>query len=193
MCEFFSCVINKAGTVYYSMKTMSHEEIISENNLTGMDDGKKFCRVEITNGDIFEIDLTKWTFKIDQEKPDWWNETYEKKCFEKFKELYCKYVFISQTNLIIKNNICYLKNSHAILRDNSRAELRDNSRAELRDNSYAELRDNSRAELRDNSHAELWDNSRAELRDNSICISHEKEIIYTSSKYKIKNCQNTKE
>jgi hypothetical protein len=83
MCKAFSCLFLKSGRVLWKFAVDSHEELISENNIS--DDGRKqdFVRVEITpkNGSYLRPD--EWVFRVDQnETPEWFGKDYAKKmCF----------------------------------------------------------------------------------------------------------------
>ena len=74
MCEFKSFIVTKSGVVLYNHQS-SHESIIRQfadkydlRDYILDPERLLFARVEITppNRDVFEKDLSKWNFKIDQ-------------------------------------------------------------------------------------------------------------------------------
>ena len=73
MCQAASFVLTE-NEVYFSEKTDSHEEIISENGLvTDGAAGPNILRIEI-NPTKDLLDLSSWEFRIDQdEKPKWFD------------------------------------------------------------------------------------------------------------------------
>ena len=99
MCQFKSFVVTKGGDVLWTEGEESHEGIIDAykdkydlKDDTTEPDKLKFARVEIVppNNDVFEKDLKKWTFKIDQSiTPTWWGKSLEEDCFRELS-LYLK-------------------------------------------------------------------------------------------------------
>ena len=80
MCNYYSCILTRDGTVHDSSDSSSHDDIITANNL---DDSKlkdrDFIRIEITpinNMDIFSTDRSDWTLTVDEPHtiPGWYEE-----------------------------------------------------------------------------------------------------------------------
>lgn len=92
MCKAFSCIVTKEGSVYWKAGVDSHENIIDlfkakDKLLTDNKLPADFVRIEITpeNNDYLDRD-GKWLFKFDDKKPEWWNEKYEKLCWEELEK-----------------------------------------------------------------------------------------------------------
>ena len=86
MCKAFSGVIDKNGEVYWKLGMDSHEDIIAHFGLKDNDGDKrtvKIARFEIApaNGDYLNPD--EWRFRVDEiVRPDWFDECYEKFCWD---------------------------------------------------------------------------------------------------------------
>ena len=86
MCKAFSGVIKENGEVLWQFGMDSHEGILEKFGLKDTDGDKrtvKFARFEISpaNGDYLYPD--QWLFKVDERvRPGWFNECYEKFCWE---------------------------------------------------------------------------------------------------------------
>ena len=86
MCKAFSGVIDKNGEVYWKLGMDSHEDIIAHFKLKDNDGDKrtvKIARFEIApvNGDYLNPD--EWRFRVDEiVRPDWFDECYEKFCWD---------------------------------------------------------------------------------------------------------------
>ena len=87
MCQAFSAIVTKEGSVYWKAGKDSHEDIIdlfkSKDKLL-LDNvlPPNFVRVEIIpeNNDYLNPD-GKWIFKLDDKQPKWWNAEFEKLCW----------------------------------------------------------------------------------------------------------------
>ena len=86
MCKAFSCLIHKNKTVTWKFGVDSHEDLIA---LAGYKDDKSeahellFARVEISpkEGDYLDPEVL-YILKLDEEqKPSWWSDSYENKCW----------------------------------------------------------------------------------------------------------------
>jgi nucleoside diphosphate kinase len=209
MCEFKSMIITKGKNVLYLYESDHHEDIIDKykkeyNLFDNTSDHKKmtFARVEIkpSNGDVFEKDLSKWEFSVDQSiEPSWFSEVYKTKCLDELEKYLNKVIIdgqdlekiVDEKGLYIRNSkINSLNNSQVNkMYDNSQVnEMWGNSRVnEMYGNSRVnEMYDNSRVnEMYDNSQVnEMWGNSRVnemygnsrvnEMYDNSLRVDYRK-------------------
>jgi len=88
MCNFFSCISMKDKTVIWEREIDNHHELLEIHKIPDNEEHQaklKFARVEITppNGNVFEVDLEKWKFKIDQSlTPDWFSESHKTECLK---------------------------------------------------------------------------------------------------------------
>ena len=162
MCDFKSMIVTIDGDVHYSIRHDSHDQLLEELKFkddTADTELMKFARVEIVppDGDIFEQDLNKWIFKIDQSiTPKWWGKDLEDKCFVQLKKALTAQVFIGQSDVELKDGMVFLKNSVVRgMHDNSAVQhMCDNSVVHhMRDNSVVRcMHDNSVVHhMRDNS------------------------------------------
>ena len=89
MCNAFSCIVLKNGTVLWKFGVDSHDRILELNNIpddTEDADKVKFCRVEISPFNKNYLNPDKWIFKIDQKPiPNWMEEEHEVACWIAFK------------------------------------------------------------------------------------------------------------
>jgi hypothetical protein len=114
MCDFKSFIVTKDGGVHYSILHDSHDKLIEELKLkddTQDAEKMRFARVEIAplDNNVFEQDLSKWKFKIDQSiTPKWWDKFLEEKCFDKLKEALAVQVLINKNTLELKNGIYFI-------------------------------------------------------------------------------------
>jgi len=92
MCNPASFIVTKDQT-FWSKKTDSHEEIISELNLVEIVASKTtLVRVEITpDGGDLTLPIDQWQYRVDQDiLPDWYDaEEVEKRCRAVLPEWYC--------------------------------------------------------------------------------------------------------
>ena len=178
MCNFASGIITRDGKVHFSVRSVSHEDVIKEAIELGFkikDDTAdkkemKFCRFEITPPDnnVFEQDLSKWSFRIDESiTPEWWNKEFEKEARKGFAVYIPNIVLIDKKDVKLQNQMAWLKNSSVEARENSRVEARENSSVEAWGNSSVVAWGNSSVEARENSRVVAWGNSRVEARENS--------------------------
>ena len=115
MCSFKSAVILKNGDLLHLDGVDSHEDVLSYFKIK--DNGNdSFCRVEFVPGEDL-CDLDQYKFEIDQERPDWFTESLEKKSVSRLKVIVNKYVvredrdvlpvgFYILGNVVIKNAGC---------------------------------------------------------------------------------------
>jgi len=165
MCNFKSLIVTKSGDVLCTHED-SHESIIAHSkdkydlrDETADPEKLLFARVEIRPpaGNVFEKDLSKWTFNIDQNIiPAWFDDDNKKACFAKL-EAYLADVIIDgqEIDLIENKRGLYIRNSKIIsLKNSSVQEMWENS-------SVARMWENSSVqEMRENSSvARMWENS----------------------------------
>lgn len=118
MCEFFSCIVTKAGEVIWEVGLNNHEDLIVKAKLHDDTDDKnklQFARVEIVppGNNVFEKDLSKWRLKIDERiKPTWWNIEMETKCFMELGKCLSEIIIDNQEIKEIKDKKgLYIKDS----------------------------------------------------------------------------------
>ncbi|MCU0414194.1 MAG: hypothetical protein MUE91_07325 [Ignavibacteriaceae bacterium] len=86
MCRFFSVIVSKNGEIYHNDFTDSHEDLIDIYNLHGDDKiQSKWVRIEFVPQN--PCDLETYKLNIDDEKPAWWNDTFETKIIKKLKAI----------------------------------------------------------------------------------------------------------
>jgi hypothetical protein len=94
MCNFFSGILKKDGTVLYSINHDSHDTLIQENNLKTSEDSRTWLRFEILPSDGEESNRKKknWFIKIDEaETPDWYTRNkamYDEILFKTLKKTF---------------------------------------------------------------------------------------------------------
>ena len=115
MCSFKSAIVLKNGDLLHLDGVDSHEDVLSYFKIK--DNGNdSFCRVEFVPGEDL-CDLDQYKFEIDQERPDWFTESLEKKSVSRLKVIVNKYVvredrdvlpvgFYILGNVVIKNAGC---------------------------------------------------------------------------------------
>ena len=92
MCNFFSGILKKDGTILYSKTSDNHHAIMDDHKLKDEDDTKKWLRFEIRQeeNDKKNKDLKTWEIQIDSPTtPDWYlrnKSKYDEKMFEALKE-----------------------------------------------------------------------------------------------------------
>ena len=184
MCNFKSMIVTKDGSILHINGEDSHENIIdhfkNEHDLMDEDIEPKnllFARVEITppDNDVFEKDLKKWKFRIDQNiTPTWFKKSLEKKCFEELENVLSEIIIDGQNIDLIENkNGLYIRNSEIkVIKNSQVGELWENSQV-------GELRENSKVGV-------LWGNSRIEvyssnatykLNDNALAMIRYKKDV----------------
>jgi len=110
MCQAFSCIVTKEGSVYWKAGVDSHENIIDlfkakdklliDNKLPA-----DFVRIDVVpeNNDYLNKD-GKWIFELDDKEPKWWNKNYRDLCYTEFKkwkkEIYSSFNYIKAKNPI---------------------------------------------------------------------------------------------
>jgi hypothetical protein len=88
MCKAFSCIVHKDGRVFWKAGLDSHDAIMDEFKLRGLDrtaDPQEIvlARVEITPDKGYLFPEDSWTLKIDEEiRPIWWVNHHEIKTRE---------------------------------------------------------------------------------------------------------------
>lgn len=71
MCQYFSCVIDRNFKVHWSPRTISHEDVISEDKLSDAKlEDRDIVRIEITPKSYGNITREKkdWAYKVEAEK-----------------------------------------------------------------------------------------------------------------------------
>ena len=121
MCNFKSFIVTKSGKVLYTDED-SHEAIIRKfadkydlRDETTDPERLLFARVEITppNGDVFEKDINKWNFVIDQSiVPAWWSDDNKLECFATLEKYLPEVIIDGQEIDVIENKSgLYIRNS----------------------------------------------------------------------------------
>ena len=105
MCRFKSAIILKNGDVLHSNWTDSHEKIISIFELKD-DNINNFCRIEFVPTERKFTDINSYILKIDQEKPDWWNDLIKDKIERKLRKIVSGYIL--NTNKETVDCGCYI-------------------------------------------------------------------------------------
>ena len=124
MCEFFSCILKKDGTVLWNNKKGelfiddSHEKIIEEYKLdANKDETKTYIRVEITpkDDDIYNHKKGNWEIEIDEDTtPDWYTRNipkYEKQLMGALTTCFKKCFLINKKNVTLTQGIYFIKDS----------------------------------------------------------------------------------
>ncbi len=163
MCQAFSCIITKEGSVYWKAGVDSHENIIDlfkkkdklliDNKLPS-----DFVRVEIVpeNNDYLDRD-GKWIFKLDDKRPGWWNKEYEKLCWNALpiwkKRIYSSFNYMEAKNPINPFEIEPLKITEEIVEllkiwDSVRDSVWDSVRDSVWDSVWDSVRISVRASVR---------------------------------------------
>ena len=76
MCNFWTCIITRTGSIVWDKKTSSHEELIRKAKLKDdkLED-RDFVRIEISpsEGALWRKTREGWLLKVDEEKtlPEW--------------------------------------------------------------------------------------------------------------------------
>jgi len=136
MCSFKSAIVLKNGDLLHLDGVDSHEDVLSYFKIK--DNGNdSFCRVEFVPGEDL-CDLDQYKFEIDQERPDWFTESLEKKSVSRLKVIVNKYVvredrdvlpvgFYILGNVVIKNaGYATIENAgHATIKDAGDATIKD--------------------------------------------------------------------
>jgi hypothetical protein len=99
MCQFFSGIVLKTGELLYLDGVDSHEDILSHYKIPDISINSNFCRVEFVPR-YRPWDLKDYTFKIDQEKPSWWNDKIELKTIRKIKLVINKYIVKKDVDIL---------------------------------------------------------------------------------------------
>ena len=192
MCNYFSCIIDRKGQVYWLKKSNSHEDIIHINKLKDNKiEDRNFVRIEIVPKDEKEVTRNKkdWIFKVDEVKtlPKWYTKNKkqnEKLCWEEWKKSVKEQIVINDEKRIVKNTYViasgnskieaygksYVEaygNSHIEAYDRSQVYSYDISQVKAHNCSKIEARDNSCVEAYDNSCVETYDNSKVEAKGSS--------------------------
>ena len=171
MCNAFSCIVLKNGTVSWKFGVDSHDEILKLNNIpddTADAERVAFCRVEISpeNGNYLKPD--KWVFRVDQKPvPVWFEEFHENLCWKAFRDwkekldsiLVCKEIvhpFEIEPPKITEEHI-------ALLREWSL--VSDSVWASVSDSVWASVRDSVGASIRDSVGDSVWNSIRESVWD----------------------------
>ena len=101
MCNFWSAIVKKNGTVLFDEMSDSHEDVIDKYKLkdeTADPELLEFARIEITppRGDVF-APTKDWIFKIDQScTPVWFTDKNKKDCYKKLKTFASKAIIVGK-------------------------------------------------------------------------------------------------
>ena len=180
MCQFKSFIVTKSGDILYKYSSDSHEDIIKKYNLidnTNDPDKMLLARVEITppDGNVFENDLSKWNFKIDQSIiPSWWSKKLEKKCFLVLEH------YLS--DVIITGEHEHIEDKHGLY-------IRDAKIKTIKNSRVNEMLENSQVnEMLENSQVKIYSSdAKYKLNDDAIAIDKtDGNIIIKVSNPKIK-------
>ena len=114
MCNFYSCIVTKAGNVLEEPRVKNHEAIIELHKLK--DDklvNRTWARIELEPEDLLEnlkkFNKKDWKFIIDEPKTiDWINDKHEKACYAALERWIKKNVY-KETSRRTKENIISLK------------------------------------------------------------------------------------
>jgi hypothetical protein len=114
MCNFWSCIVDFEGNVYFEENSDSHNNIKLPPNLTDTTTNKDemmFAKCEITPlGDVFE-DIEKWKFKIDESRtPSWFSKYHEKQCRIELKKFVEKHILVDKEIFELSNGRYWIKN-----------------------------------------------------------------------------------
>ncbi len=188
MCQAFSCVITREGSVYWKAGVDSHEDIIDlfkakDKLLTDNKLPADFVRVEIVpeNNNYLKPE-GKWIFKLDDEKPEWWGKEYKKLCWNALpiwkKRIYGSFNYQEAKNPInpfkidppeITEEIIGLLKMLASVGDSVWASVWDSVGASVRpsvwDSVGASVRPSVWASVGDSVRASVWDSVRASVWD----------------------------
>jgi len=180
MCNYFSCVVTKAGKVFWSKRTVSHETVIKDNNLDdtkGVD--RIICRVEIVpDAKDYTQPTSKWKLKIDEEeKPEWFSIKHERACFDAFNKSIKEQLFTKGKHEVSDMFCIASGNSTVTVYDNSTVEAFDNSTVTAFDNSTVTAFDNSTVTAFDNSTVEARGNLTVTARDNSTVTAFDNSTV----------------
>jgi len=127
MCEFFSCIIDKKGKVYWDVYDDSHEYLITKFNLdANNDEVDKYVRIEVNpaDGNIFNHKINNWSIKIDEQIIPSWYERNQKTLYE--KNIYKALQTCFQKNFIIKKNNVKLDDGIWFVFDSTISKLEEN-------------------------------------------------------------------
>ena len=171
MCQAFSCVITKEGSVYWKAGVDSHEDIIDlfkkkDKLLTDNKLPADFCRVEIIpeNYDYLNKD-GKWIFRLD-DKPDWWNIQYEKLCWNALsiwkKRIYSSFNYLEAKNPVHPFNIEPPKITEEIL---ELLKIWDSVGDSVGDSVWTSVWDSVWDSVRDSVWDSVWDSVRDSVGD----------------------------
>jgi len=99
MCNFFSCIVMKDKQVLNLEGVHSHTDILEHFSVPDNTDNPEllqFARIEILppDGNVFEADLSKWTYKVDQDiTPDWLSPAHRAAAFAVLEEYRKDHIF----------------------------------------------------------------------------------------------------
>lgn len=119
MCEFFSCIVKKDGSVLWDKNVNSHEEIIEKFKLDANNhETKQYVRIEVTakDGDVFNHDIKNWKIKIDESTTPTWYERqqttlYENNIFKALKQCFKEIFVIKQVGVTLSDGRFFVKDS----------------------------------------------------------------------------------
>ena len=116
MCEFFSCIVKKDGSVVWDKNVDSHEEIIEKFKLDANNhETKQYVRIEVTakDCDVFNHDIKNWKIKIDDSTiPAWYERQqttlYEKNIFKALKQCFKEIFVIKRVGVTLSEGRFFL-------------------------------------------------------------------------------------
>ena len=117
MCEFFSCIVMKDKSVVWEAGLNQHHEILEKYKIADKtsDQAKMaFARVEILppEGDVFEKDMDKWKFRVDERiTPEWFSPAHKDAAFLSLKECLISCLVEIDTDTITDKKGLFLRNA----------------------------------------------------------------------------------
>lgn len=106
MCVFKSAIVLKTGEILHNDFFDSHERLIALYKLKDDKIDSDFCRVEFIPVNNAYLDVNAYRFRIDQEKPSWWDNKIESETIGKLKRIIKRYFLTSDTYFLPPG--CYI-------------------------------------------------------------------------------------
>ncbi len=176
MCRAFSCLITKAGKVYWKVGLDSHEKIQTEfrDKDQQLQDDREvtptFARVEVVPINNNYLAPAGWSLQIDeQDKPNWWSGRHENRAYEAQKKWHK--MILTQINVkealkpvnpfLIAPPKRITEKHLGLLREwaSIRASIWDSIGASIRDSIWASIRDSIGTSIG----ASIWDSIGASI------------------------------
>jgi len=193
MCQFFSCLIDKAGKVYWDRNIDSHEELVDKFKLDGNnDDSKKWVRIEVTfiDDDIYNHKKDNWKISIDQYIiPAWYERQqstlYEPNIWKALKQCFKEIFIIDKIDIWTS-----VKDGRSFIR-NSKVEAYGNSTVKAYGNSTVKAYGNSTVKAYGNSTVKAYGNSTVKACDNSTVKAYGNSTVEACDNSTVKACDNS--